>query len=628
MKKVEFSQINITLFKRFFILMILFPLLGLTSCETQHTHSYDFSKSNSTKHWKECSCGEWIDEEEHNFGDWKTTIDATEESTGTQERKCNTCDYVEDKTIAKLTHTHEYGQWEVSLEPTKDKIGTLSRVCSKNSTHIENHQLPALNKINYTFSIANATCLKAGKETYTYSIDKQEFTFTVSLNALGHKYSDEWDSDEENHWHNAICEHSSEKGNIEEHIYEDYVCKTCKYEYYSIGLEFDLNSDGISYSVSGIGIATDLEIVIPRMYHNLPVTEIKAEAFANCTNMTNVIIGKNVKTIGRNAFLNCNSLTDVTIPNNVDIIGYGAFNGCSKIESIKLPFVGGNRNAKTVSEATIFGYIFGSESFLDSTLVEQRYDYSNKKTISYCLPNSLKSVEIFEGSILDGAFWSCNNLKRIILYDQVTLIGHHIFYGCSKMEELRIPSGFNSDDFEILSDYRTQSKAYASLWKLSAPLAAMEDIGHLVEEAEITGGERITTSIFCPYVAHGEWSNFFLRKVTIPKSIISISRRAFEKCPNLKEVYYEGTIEDWCDIDFQGGSHSNPMMWADHFYIRNSNNEWEEVTSIEIPDGRDRTGYATFYGFNNVESLIIPESIRWISTDSFKNCDRLRYIYY
>jgi hypothetical protein len=45
----------------------------------------------------------------------------------------------------------------------------------------------------------------------------------------------------------------------------------------SEGLEYELNEDGTSYSVIGIGTCEDTDIVIPSTYEGLPVTRLKAK---------------------------------------------------------------------------------------------------------------------------------------------------------------------------------------------------------------------------------------------------------------------------------------------------------------------------------------------------------------
>ena len=67
------------------------------------------------------------------------------------------------------------------------------------------------------------------------------------------------------------------------------------------------------------------------------VTNIEANAFADCMNLQNVTIPNSVISIGGGAFRFCVSLTRVTIPDNVTSIGFIAFNNCISLTNITIP---------------------------------------------------------------------------------------------------------------------------------------------------------------------------------------------------------------------------------------------------------------------------------------------------
>lgn len=80
-------------------------------------------------------------------------------------------------------------------------------------------------------------------------------------------------------------------------------------------------------------------------YFNKSVTEVTAadldgatiipdSAFANCKNLTSVVIPDNITFIGLQAFYGCNNLTSVTISDSVTNIKDSAFSGCSKLNNI------------------------------------------------------------------------------------------------------------------------------------------------------------------------------------------------------------------------------------------------------------------------------------------------------
>jgi hypothetical protein len=101
------------------------------------------------------------------------------------------------------------------------------------------------------------------------------------------------------------------------------------------GLEYRLNEDGESYSVSGIGTCDHLDIWIPDTYNGLPVTGIYEKAFYGCTFAT-IRIPDSVTYIGDRAFENC-ELFYIDIPNSVVSIGDYVFVNCIFLEKVSIP---------------------------------------------------------------------------------------------------------------------------------------------------------------------------------------------------------------------------------------------------------------------------------------------------
>ena len=118
-----------------------------------------------------------------------------------------------------------------------------------------------------------------------------------------------------------------------------------------------------------------------------------------------------------------------------------------------------------------------------------------------------------------------------------------------------------------------------------------------------------------------------LKEITIPKSINRIEEGAFLYCVRLKNIYYEGTIGDWCNMRFVPSllGCSTPMKYAKHFYLKNEG-KWEEIKSIEIPNGIIKIEPFLFYGFKEVTTIIIPDSVTSIGDCAFSNCEKLETI--
>ena len=105
----------------------------------------------------------------------------------------------------------------------------------------------------------------------------------------------------------------------------------------------------------------------------------------------------------------------------------------------------------------------------------------------------------------------------------------------------------------------------------------------------------------------------------------SIGDSAFSRCSSLINVYYDGTIEDWCKIKFSYQD-SNPMNPAEHFYIKNTNNKYDEVTEIIISNVNISIGDYQFYSFDNIINVEIPNSVTSIGNSAFRSCSSLTNI--
>lgn len=87
------------------------------------------------------------------------------------------------------------------------------------------------------------------------------------------------------------------------------------YSFDTIGLEYTLNEDGESYTVSGIGTAKTFTLKIPETHKGKPVTAIGDYAFENCSMVSTVKIPGSVTSIGNHAFQNCTNITSVIFEN-------------------------------------------------------------------------------------------------------------------------------------------------------------------------------------------------------------------------------------------------------------------------------------------------------------------------
>ena len=96
-------------------------------------------------------------------------------------------------------------------------------------------------------------------------------------------------------------------------------------------LEFSLNDDNNSYSVTCRFDVDPISIEIPSTHLEKPVTSISEKAFYDCSALTTIVISDTTTSIGDSAFFRCSSLTLIVIPLSVTSIGSAAFSGCSSL---------------------------------------------------------------------------------------------------------------------------------------------------------------------------------------------------------------------------------------------------------------------------------------------------------
>ena len=426
-----------------------------------------------------------------------------------------------------------------------------------------------------------------------------------------------------------------------------------------------LNSNNEYYEVTEIEIPNTLKTI--------------NRQFCGFDYLKKLTISDGVTSIGTYAFSGCSSLESVEIPNSVTSIGYAAFSNCSSLESITLPFVGNTLDGTT---DTHFGYIFGASSYynnrsgvptsLKEVIITEGTSISSL-AFSWC--SSLESIVISNSvtSIGDSAFFECSSLENVYyngtleewcqiefsdyisnpmysaehfymkdsnneyyevteieIPNTVTAIGNYQFYSFDNIVKVRIPdsvTSIGSYAFEGCSNLeKTFYKGTAEEWcnikfndERSNPMYYAKHIyminsnNNYYVVTEIKIPDTVTSIDYQLY-------NFdTIIKVTIPSSVVSIGENAFYGCSSLENVYYNGALEDWCNIKFSNEV-SNPMYYAKHFYMKNSNNKYYEVTEIEISNTITSIGNYQFYGFDKLTKVTIPSHVTNIGYRAFTSC--------
>ena len=140
------------------------------------------------------------------------------------------------------------------------------------------------------------------------------------------------------------------------------------------------------------------------------ITEIRSNAFADCTELKITKLPANLETIENSAFKNCEKIKITEIPKTVTSIGSSAFENCASLESI---------TADTTNQVPIGGSAFKNCANL------KRIKITNCKfgnyTVSSCFSNCPNLIEAEIGSkehlltsLIVSPFTGCTNEELVI----------------------------------------------------------------------------------------------------------------------------------------------------------------------------------------------------------------------
>ena len=179
-----------------------------------HTHiiSTDWSKD-SFYHWHSASCGRVehsTDKASHTWDNGVITTPATEECEGVMSYLCTICGYTKTEPIEKLLHAHKYEtEWTID-----EYYHWHDATCGHDVTKDK-----AIHSWGNGSTIKDATEEETGIMFFVCSIcGKTKEVVTPRLEHT-HKYSKDWTSDVNYHWHVAICEHTEQISEKSTHIW-------------------------------------------------------------------------------------------------------------------------------------------------------------------------------------------------------------------------------------------------------------------------------------------------------------------------------------------------------------------------------------------------------------------------
>lgn len=304
------------------------------------------------------------------------------------------------------------------------------------------------------------------------------------------------------------------------------------------------NINGNSYNLSTVcGV---VNVIIPESF-----TSINQSAFFNCYSLANVTIPNSVTSIGYSAFANCTNLANITIPDSVTYIGASAFDNTAYYNNennwIDNVLYIGNRLIKVKN--TISGeYIIKD----DIVTIAGSAFYRCDNLTSVVIPDSVTSIGEY-------AFFYCKNLTSITIPDSVTSIGSDTFSGCTRLTSITIPDSVISIGSSAFDGCSSLTSVVIPAGVIAIESGTFRDC-HSLNSVVFAEGSQLTTISSSNRVGSGSSHGVFshcsnLKSISLPDTVTTIGSFAFDYCSTLRDINFEGTMEQWNAISF--GSYWN-----------------------------------------------------------------------
>ncbi len=386
-------------------------------------------------------------------------------------------------------------------------------------------------------------------------------------------------------------------------------------------------------------------------------------AFYGCSSIESVEIRATMTIIPTNVFYNCSSLKSFTIPNTVTTIGSGAFSNCTGLTELFIPDSVETIESAFYNLSTIKIY-FECESakpgFASYAFDSCRYVYYNCTGIGGTTDDGFEWLLLYDGTAVithylgeetdvtvpatvNGytvskigpyAFYDMSSIKAITLPDTITEIGDYAFEYCT-FAEIELP-----ESLKVIGRFAFHR---ASLTKIVIPktvdtvgwsafydcpyLSYVEVYAKNIEGLAFQWCSAMTTLIIgegVEVIAESAFrvaSSCTLTEITVPSSVISIGKGAFEGMSRLQKI----------TLPFIGASRDAEgykSMFGYIFGYTEYSSTSSTASGILQYSGQNDNGYRRYFYYNIPSSIseVVITDCDTVPSGSFKLCNGIKRV--
>jgi hypothetical protein len=414
------------------------------------------------------------------------------------------------------------------------------------------------------------------------------------------------------------------------------------------------------------------------------VCYIGDSAFKYCTQLSYIDIPDGVTSIGSFAFNGCYNLTKVVIPESVEKIADKAFS-CYD-ENTPVLYVAKGSYAEKYAQENYFTYNIGDGNIIPEYPDDDDDDDNNnnddnddmeyeqpEKIIEYSIDGGILYFDVNNGIItgLDADDYIENlNIPEYIDGTQVKKIGDEAFADCFKIKKVTLPNSivsigykaFYECDIESINLNDNIKSIYEYAFKDCTKLKTIDGLPSHLEYLGISAFaycQELTDDIVIPKTLSVVSDRAFyedfkinslnistgvteidneafagcdkIEYIIIPETVKYIGTSAFSSCNNVKEVDIPKTVEQIGSGAFSsiGDSRYGLTIKTCNLGLQNliaSGSSWLEVTDLELYDDVETIDDFMFFDVNSLNSIKLPDTLRYIGEGAFEYCDNLERI--